>query len=72
MLKDNVIVVLDTLELLVKNVRMIITKVNPNVLLVIVTLQILWMPMPDVLMDNAIVFLNTEVKLAIVNWDFTC
>ena len=72
MLKDNVIVVLDTLELLVNNVRMIITKVNPNVLLVIVTLQILWMPMPDVLMDNAIVFLNTEVKLAIVNLDFTC
>ena len=72
MLKDNVIVVLDTLGLLVNNVRMIITKVNPNVLLVIVTLQILLMPMPDVLMDNAIVFLNTEVKLAIVNWDFTC
>ena len=67
MLKDNVIVVLDTLELLVINVRMIITKVNPNVLLAIVTLQILWMPISDVLMDNAIVFLNTEVKLAIVN-----
>ena len=69
---DNVIVALDTLEVLVKNVRMITIKLNPNVLLVIVTLQILWMQISNVLMDNVIVLLSTEAKLVIVSWDFTC
>ena len=64
---ENVLVILDTLEKLVMNAQKVSTKSNPNAWLVIAIRQILLKATQVVLMANAIVLPDTEVKLAIVN-----